>query len=145
MDQGFVKLAQAAKEGDERAFVQIAGKVKWKTRAPEDFLQVIQWAFAAGAHTYARRLAKTGATRFPENTQLQKYAAILAPPKVVEPDPTFIPDMSADQAWLKKHEKMYPDQWVALENGNLLGTAPTLKELIAQVGRQEGILFTKGI
>jgi len=145
VDQAFVKLEKAAETGDERAFVQTARRIKWKTRLPEDFLRALQWAFAAGALMYARQLATRGATLYPEHQKLQKHAAILAPPKIIQVAPASLPDIKANQTWLKKHGKSYRDQWVALENGNLLGASPTLKELITLVGRKEGILFTKGV
>ena len=144
LDPEMAALDQAAGAGDEGAFLEAARSIQWETCPPEDFLRAIQFAFAAGAHLYARILATRGAQLYPQHQELQKYARILAPPKVIArnlpPDPT----LRANRAWLKAHWGEYKGQWVALKNGDLLGTAPTLNELTNRIGQTEGILFTRG-
>lgn len=139
-----VGLEKSAEAGNEQAFIEAAQAISWQTRPPGDFLRAIHFAFAAGAHLYARRLAAKGAEQYPEHQELQKYARILAPPKVIQsnlpPDPT----LGANRDWLKKHRHNYSEQWLALKNGELLGTAITLQKLMGRVGKREGILFTKG-
>jgi hypothetical protein len=137
-------LEIAADSGDEQAFIEAARNIQWELRPPEDFLRAIQLAFAAGAHLYARILATRGAEQFPDHQELQKYARILAPPRIIRnnlpPDPTI----RANREWLKAHGGEYKGQWIALRNGELLGTASTLGELKEQIGQTDNILFTTG-
>jgi len=138
-------LEEAAKAGDENSFIQVAKGIDWETRPPEDFLRAIQLAFAAGAHIYARQLATRGAEQYPGHEELEKYSGILAPPKVIACEFSRDSDVETNNEWLKKYGNRYRGQWVALENGKLLAAAPTLRKLISEVGRKDGVLFTQGI
>ncbi|MBU1660544.1 MAG: hypothetical protein KKD28_03620 [Chloroflexi bacterium] len=144
IDHEMIQLERAAESGDERAFIEVAKNINWENRSPENYLRGIQFAFGAGAHMYARRLATEGAEKYPEHQELQKYARILAPPKIIQsnlpPDPT----LRESREWLKAHAYKYRGQWLALKNGELLGVAATLRELRNRVGRRDDILFTKG-
>ena len=139
-----VELEKSAKAGNEQAFIEASKKISWQTRPPEDFLRAIHLAFAAGAHLSARRLAAKGIEQYPQHQELQKYARILALPKLIQsnlpPDKT----LGANRDWLKKHKHNYSEEWLALKDGELLGAAMTLRELMDSIGKREGILFTKG-
>lgn len=143
IDNDMIQLEKVAENRDERAFVEVAKNMDWENRSPGDILRGIQFAFEAGAHIYARRLATDGNERYPRHQELQKYARFLAPPEVLHrnlpPDPT----LRANRDWLKTHRDEYKGQWVALLNGELLGAAPKLKTLRSIVGQKDGILFAK--
>jgi hypothetical protein len=136
-------LKAAADAGDERAFLAAKSMINWSIRPADDFVQAVRLALAAGAHLAARNLSAEGATRFPDHNLLQKYAHVLSPPKTIRrhlpPDPT----LAANRDWLMANGDHYRRQWVALRNGVLLGSAPSLKTLIEQVSVAPGILFTR--
>ena len=53
------------------------------------------------------------------------------------------PDLRANRDWLMRHGDLYRGQWVALRNGELLGSAPSLQTLVAKIGDTKSILVTK--
>jgi hypothetical protein len=74
---------------------------------------------------------------------MQKYARVLAPPRVLHsnlpPDPTI----RANHAWLRGHRLAHRGQWVALRNGELLAAAPTLHELTERFDVSPTLLYTR--
>lgn len=56
-------------------------------------------------------------------------------------------DIRANRDWLRLHGQEYSG-WIAIKDGVFLGTAPSLQDLIDQLGvepRHSGILFTRGM
>lgn len=144
-DFEFEQLAVAARERDERRFCEIVDAMNWDSRSPENFIIAIQYGLATGAYQKTLNLAKLGSEQYPDHTEIQKFAHILAPAKTKPNDQPPQPEGVKDIQWLKGHQHEYSGQWVALLRGDLLGVAPTLKELIRQVGSPKGtqILVTQ--
>ena len=136
-------LVVAAELGDEAAFLRAANQLDWSRRPTSDFDRGIRLALAAGAHLFARSLAGQGAKLYPREQELQKMARILAPPRVVRRHLPPDPSMRANQAWLVEHTAEYRGRWVALEQGNLVATAPTVAELRPHLNSMTGVLITK--
>ncbi len=143
VDYQMLQLESAAKLGDERAFLAAQKMIDWQRRQPEDFISAVQLALSAGAYLAARRLSAKGAERYPNHAELQKYARILAPPKVTRSNRPPDPTLRANRDWLMTHSDSFQGQWVALRNGKLLGSATSLEALVAQIGDTKGILLTK--
>ena len=141
-DYEMLRLETAAQAGSEREFLATYRRMNWSRRSPEDIMQAVQWALAAGAHLAARNLSARGAALYPDHAELQKYARVLAPPKVIRRDPPR-PSIRADHNWLKANRERFRGQWIALRNGELLGAAPTLQTLTNKVGKSSEIFFTK--
>ena len=143
VDDEMAQLEAAAQAGDGSAFLATQQAMDWSRRPPQDFIRAAQLALAAGAHHAARMLSAQGAQRYPDDRELQKYARILAPPKVIRralpPDPT----LKANRDWLMSKGNQYRGQWVALRNGELLAVAGSLKSLVDEIGDTTGILVTK--
>ncbi|MEW6718335.1 MAG: hypothetical protein AB1345_12660 [Chloroflexota bacterium] len=142
-DESMVRLQRAANAGDEHAFLQAENAIDWETRPPKEILQGVQFALAAGAHLAARRIASQGASRFPNDEQIQRYVRVLAPPRIVSKETSPRSDLKANRDWLQAHRNEYQGQWIALRNGELLGAAQSLRELKDQVGNTEKIFFMK--
>lgn len=141
----FRQMATAADMGDEALFVTAKQQVNWPQQSASDFRQAIRWALAAGAHLAARNLAQQGADLHPDDPELQKFAYLLAPPKVIARNLPPDPAIRANRDWLRAHRTQYRGQWVALRSGELLGTAASLHALTKQFGIERSILFTKVI
>lgn len=142
-ERAMARLEDAANAKDEHAFLEALKEVEWRNRPPADFTRAAQWALKAGAYKAAYQISAEGAKHHPDNLEVQKYARVLAPPKVVSgkepPDPT----LKANRKWLEAHEGEYPGQWVAIRNGELLGMANSLEELAQQVGNTKDALLTR--
>jgi len=136
-------LEGAAESEDESVFLSIAKAIDWTTRLPEDLLRAIHLALRVGAFSKARELSAEGVRLYPHNPELQKYARLLAPPKVVRSDLAPTPSVKANRNWLKEHIQSYKGRWVALRNGELQGAANSLDELVEQLGDTKGMLLTR--
>ena len=144
VDSFLVGLLNGATESeDESVFLSIAKAIDWTARPPEDLLRGVHLALRVGAFSFARELSTEGAGRYPHNPELQKYARVLAPPKVVRSDLAPTPSVKANRNWLKEHVQSYKGRWVALRNGELKGVANSLDELVTQLGDTKGILLTR--
>jgi hypothetical protein len=136
------QLADAAEAGDAQAFVNAYHLIDWSFCTPAEFARAMHWALTAGAHLTARSLATTGAAQYPDEAELQKAARILAPPKLLRRLPAE-PEKRANQEWLRAHRLEYRGQWVALRNGQLVGSSDSLQALTAICPISPDILFTK--
>ncbi len=142
-DDAMMRLESAAVAGDERAFLAAKDAVDWEARSAADFLRAVQLALSAGAHMAARNLAAQGAQRFPDHSKLEKFARILAPPRVLRTPARPNAGLRANRDWLMTHGTQYRGQWVALCEGQLLGVGDSLDSVITQAGGTDGVLFTK--
>lgn len=136
-------LEGAAESGDESTFLSIEKAIDWSARPPEDLVRGVNLALRVGAFLLARKLSAEGARRYPNHPELQKYARVLAPPKVVRSDLPPTPSVKANRNWLKEHAQSYKGRWVALRDGELKGVADSLDELVEQLGDTKGILLTR--
>jgi hypothetical protein len=138
---GMARLEAATHAGDETAFLDARRAIDWSKRSAKDFCQAVRWALEAGAYRAATLLATEGTERFPRHAELAKMARILAPPKVIRSDLPPDPSIAADMDWLRAHYDEYRGQWIALRNGQLLGTANSLRELADKIGDIRGVLL----
>jgi hypothetical protein len=111
----------------------------------EDILNAIDSALATGAPLAARKLAKVGVRRFPNNKELKKMSTLLAPPVVSISDREPNPGIKANRDWLRDNRGEYMGCWVALKNGALLYSAHTMDEIVTEIGelKNTNILVTK--
>lgn len=142
-ERAMARLEDAAKAKDEHAFLEAFKDIEWRNRPPTDFIRAARLALKAGVYAAAYQVSAEGAKYHPDDPEIQKYARVLAPPKVVSN--TVSPDstLKANREWLEAHEGEYRGQWVAIRDGELLGTANSLKELSRQVGNVKDALLTR--
>jgi hypothetical protein len=135
-------LKAAAEAGDEDSFLVALKNLDWQTRPAKDYIHAMCLALQAGAHQAARRLSAEGIECFPDNSELQKYARVFAQPKVTSN--SLPPDLTlkTNREWLLNNRELYRGKWVAVRNGQLLGTAQSLQDLIEQIGVTKGTLLT---
>jgi hypothetical protein len=137
------RMARTAENADTKTFIAVYNQSDWFNRPPEDFVRATRLALSAGAHLTARALATQGSKKYPNYAELQKYARVLAAPKIIQRNLPADPALEADREWLVSHSNEYSDQWVALQHGELLGAVPSLQLLVEQIKETKGIFFTK--
>jgi hypothetical protein len=137
------QLAAAADQGNEAMFLTAKQMIDWSRRPATDFVRAIRWALAAGAFMAARNLATQGTKQYPDHQEVQKFAYLLAPPKVLPLHLPPDPSLRANRDWIRTHSAQYHGQWVALRSGELLATASSLHALTQELGISRDILFTK--
>ncbi|MEP7339979.1 MAG: hypothetical protein ABI977_19730 [Acidobacteriota bacterium] len=136
------RLKAAAEETDGAAFQSAYRDLDSEELSAEDYIQVIRLALEVGAYLLSREVSTLAANRYSENAELQKYARILAPAKVIGSSPATGQSIEVNRNWMKSHGAEYRGQWVAILDGQLLGAAKSLDELIATVGRRKDALLT---
>jgi len=112
---------------------------------PTEFLLAADSEINQGNWQAAWELANQGLKQFPNHTELQKYARILAPPKITSSvDRGGHPEIKANRDWLKHNRIEYRGRWVAIKNGELLTSGENLDEIVKQIGeiKNTGILVT---
>ena len=137
------RLEDAAEAHDRGAFLEALQDIEWRDRPPMDFTRAIQLAFRVGAHLAARQISAEGARHHAEDAEIQKYARVLAPPRVISKSVPSDPARKANREWLTAHSGEYKGQWVAIRNGELFGAANSLKELVESIGSTKGILLAR--
>jgi hypothetical protein len=126
-------LEISAHTGDRGQFVRIAEGIDWSSQAAEELLRAIDLALSMELADLAIRLAQAGKSFFPDHERMQQAAQVLAPPRVRT---SYIPpakglDVSAE--WLRINANQYRGQWIAIREGQLVGSAHSLQELAAVI------------
>lgn len=132
------RLEQAAAYQNEAEFTHALTEIDWNSRSADDFIRAIDLALKVGAHLTARELAAEGAQIHFDSKELQKYARILAVPRIIKERTSSDVKPKANVEWLKANRGNYRGQWVAVKNGTLVASAKTHDELIAAVGSTKG-------
>jgi hypothetical protein len=136
------RLEDAAEAGDETAFLLALKEIEKEELSVADFIRVIRWALKAGAYKAAYEVSAQGASLYPANSELQKHARVLAPPKLISSSLPPDPGIEANHNWMKQHGKEYRGQWVAVRNGQWLGASATLDDLVSQLDDRKDALIT---
>jgi hypothetical protein len=142
-DYDLFRLKIAAKI-DISVFLEIVKGIDWDHKTAEDFISGIDLALEVGAHLSARELAMQGAEIHFDSEELQKYARVLAPPKLLSKPHRANVQPKANIEWLQANRNNYKGQWVALQNGVFIASAKTYKALVTHIGdvKDRGILIT---
>jgi hypothetical protein len=108
-------------------------------------IQAVGLALSHDAVDAARQLAERGQTLYPDNSELQRIAHILAGAGAVTVEAERQSNQAAAMYWLRDQSQEYGGSWVALRGGELLGTASSRKTLVNQLGHQldEDVLITR--
>jgi hypothetical protein len=98
--------------------------------SPEDIEKQIRSLLMEGRILDAQDLLESVGPDVPIAPKLRE---VLAPAKVVKGSDVRDVDRSAEYRWLRTQGGRYVGQWVALVGSELVASAPTLKELRAQL------------
>lgn len=137
------RLEEAAESGNETAFLKALTEISWQGRPATEFVHAIKLALKIGAPTAAQRIYTEAISRYQNHPDIQRYARLFAPPRVQTRTSPSNPTLKANREWLKSHRNEYRGQWVAVRNGELLAAAPSLEDLIGQVGDTPNVLLTR--
>lgn len=132
-------LEQAARARDEVGFAKALLAIDWDTRSALEYMRAINLAIEIGAHMAARKLATEGAEYHFDSEELQKYARVLAPPRLLTNRPQSSVNPRANVTWLKTHKDQYKGKWIAIKNGEFLGSADSYRALADQLGETKGL------
>lgn len=116
--------------------------IKVQHNSPADFIHAMRTALERGDYQTAQQLSSQAVERYPDDEELLKYAYVLAPPNVkVDKRPPHR-DTEVNQDWIRNNRTQYRGRWVALSNGQLLASATSGDELVAQLSDPKGVFIT---
>lgn len=95
-----------------------------KAQTPEEISKELAVLAGQGRVTEARRLVAEATARFPDSEDLQRWAVVLAPPKVTLGERATGSGPEGIREWLAEHTEEYAGHWVALRKGQLVGADP---------------------
>lgn len=101
---------------------------------PKSIKKEIDLELKKGHHDMAVKLASKGLQLFPADNELKKIADILAPPKVIQKNIPPSKGLQESMNWLKENRSKYQGQWIALQDGILLGHAESREQLADVLG-----------
>jgi hypothetical protein len=141
-------MLAAAENNARSTFVNLVEKTDWQTRTPEELREALDLSLSLDMVPLARELANLGTRLFPENKILARAAYVIAPPQVVGTQPAGPVKLEASKRWLNENAGKFHGVWVAVREGRLLGTAPTLKKLLELIGPENntsGTILVKAL
>jgi len=127
-------IDDAAADKDRTTLNRLTKKVAWSRCHPDEMIHVINLCIFLDMVLLARELAYEGRRLFPNDKRLEHFAIVLAPAKVIGTEPASDIGLEASHRWFQENSSQYKGQWIAVQNGELLGVAPTLKKLYDQIG-----------
>ncbi len=135
-------MLAAAENNARSTFVGLVEKTDWQTRTPEELREALDLSLSLDMVPLARELADLGVQLFPENEIFARAAYVIAPPQVVGTQPAGRIKLEPSRKWFRENAGKYHGVWVAVREGKLLGTAPTLKKLIELIGPENNTAGT---
>ncbi len=141
-------MLAAAENNARSTFVDLVEKTAWQTRTPEELREALDLSLSLDMVPLARELANLGVQIFPENQIFARAAYVIAPAQVVGTRPADPIKLEPSRKWLRENAGNFHGVWVAVREGKLLGTAPTLKELNEMIGlenRTPGTIVVKAL
>lgn len=140
-DEQISILEQAATNGDEIAFLTALEKSDLSNCSPRQFVQTIKLAFRAGAFIAACDIAAEGHRRYPEDAELNRYVQVLTSNRRIGTQQMALMPSRNNMEWLNEHAGEYSGQWLALRDGQLLGSSRSLEELVQEVRVKYSVTF----
>lgn len=139
------RLENVAQMGNEVAFLKELPSLQWPRCSAEDVIKVIRLALRAGAHGAVQGITIQGLKYHPNSPDVQKYARLYGTPqRAASHNSIRHLNHMVNKAWLAAHAGEYQNQWIAVRDGTLLGSAATLEELVEKVGDTKRALVTIG-
>ena len=135
-------LREYARNKEYRAFGELVEQIDWATRSPDDLTTALDLALSMEMSRLAVELAQLGGRLFPDHERVQRAARVLAPPTVRAVHPPRARGLSDSMTWIDKHSRQYHGQWVAVREGQLLGAAPSLDDVMSFVGQGDDAAST---
>jgi len=113
-------------------------------KSPEEFIQSMRTALGRGDLKTAQELAAEAVKIYPDRSDIQRCAYVLAPTKVTrKPSPPERGKMiQANLDWKKQNRDKYRSRWVAVRSGKLLADASSFDELVEQLDDIKEVLLT---
>jgi hypothetical protein len=145
---GVITAWVAVERGDSSVddFIETLQRHAYRNNPSRLFREAIQLAILSDAVEVARRLVTLGLQHDPDNDVLSAYHKLLAPPQVIQTGRHAGHDYAQSMRWLAAHSHEYVGQWVALRDGELLGSAPSrqlLTDMLGEVAKEPNVLLSR--
>jgi len=132
------QLEAAVQANNHGAFLAQLEGVDWSAHTPDDLLRAIQLALSLNLVWPGRDLAAQGLRLFPDHEPLRRAARVFEPPTTRMSRNSAPPKGTKESHnWMRDHAHEYRGQWIAVNQGRLLGAARTLDELRPLIDQAE--------
>jgi hypothetical protein len=130
-------IEEAAAKENRETFSLIVKKVDWSMRQPYELVRTIDLSLSLDMVPLAMELVSMAKRIFPSDKKIEVLARIISPPRAIGTRPSQSIGIDKSKKWIKQNSFKYKGKWIAVQNGELLGDAPTLKELHNQIGQHK--------
>lgn len=83
----------------------------------------------------AIRVLRLGTSQFPEDRQISNLLRVVSPSRKARRVKVATTDRQADLSWIRSNGFKFSGEWVAVDDGHLLGSGTTLDDLLANLGK----------
>ncbi len=141
---GIPTIDRSFRRQDRSGFARSVEEMNLESVSADALYAVIHHALSLELVRLARDLTAHGLHRYSNDRRFPEMARILAPPEVSRGSAASqVDSRAASRAWLKANQHQYPGLWLAVCDGQLLGTARTLAELRPRLSGLEGVLTVR--
>jgi len=127
-----ISLADMFWEGETASPLELSSARQLEARGGggrTPFVSLIRILIESDQISKARAMVNALPQEAIRESQLRALRRVLAPPKVATAKTTDV-DRGPEYQWLKDHEREFQGQWVAVDGGQLLLAASSLKKLL---------------
>jgi hypothetical protein len=125
----FEQLEAAFNDRDHQRFLCLIEGMDVSDYQPDEITVLIDYCLSLDMVSAAFDLAAKARALSPNNARIESAFNALKPPKFIGTRPPQAVGMGKSQTWFKANASLHKGKWVAVNNGNLLAEADSLKEL----------------
>ena len=140
-----VSLRKAVDNNSQLDFLEVIAYIDFR-ESPRMLKEAIDLALEANWYSLAVQLAQDAGRLFPDDTLMQKYARVLSPPRVINNQVPTPAGISEAREWVRNNGADYRGLWVAIQYGQLVGSAAKraqLKEIVGALPSPDGLIMMK--
>jgi hypothetical protein len=125
----FAPFETAITEKNYQKFDRLIKGLDLSDYQPTEITVLIDLCLSLDMIAAAFDLAAKARELYPSHIKIESAYKALSPPKFIGTRPPQAAGLKKSQAWFKENASHYKGKWVAVNNGNLLAEADSLKEL----------------
>jgi hypothetical protein len=127
------RLEDAAKNRNYHAFNSLIKGINLSSFQAAEVVKIIDWCLALDMIALAFDLATKAKELYPKHEKIVSAYSALSPPRIIGTRPPRATGIEKSHTWFRENASNHKGKWVAVNNGQLLAEADSLKELTARI------------